>query len=239
MRYLLIILSLTGGFLSFNSYADSEKLTDAQCQARPTLKDFSMSKWAQKGSAFYAAYQGCVYLNVSKLGFCAIGDMCLGDWEPVKAFNPSTGDSDTPDTKPDNPDSGDSGDSGSSGNPDDTPDNPGVTPPDITVTPPSSGGGSGGGSHQSYLSSVLSSISSSDAKYLYRGFIFHYDTSASWDSNIAVARAYLNKLTSVTPPDYYSVDRVKAMMDEWEKTYQALRPSGTFAFHWYASRFVG
>ncbi|HDC2549047.1 TPA: hypothetical protein O7139_005539, partial [Salmonella enterica] len=144
MRYLLLTLSLMGGFVSFNSFAGSEKLTDAQCQAKPTLKDYSMTKWVQKGSDFYAAYQGCVYLNVSKLGVCATGDDCFGDWEPVKAFNPSSGDSDTPDIKPDNPDSGDSGSSGggSSGGGS----NPDVKPPPPDINPPSQGGGSGGGS---------------------------------------------------------------------------------------------
>ncbi|MIE73162.1 hypothetical protein EL06_28365 [Salmonella enterica subsp. diarizonae] len=29
------------------------------------------------------------------------------------------------------------------------------------------------------------------------------------------------------------------MMNEWEKKYQVLKPSGTFAYHWYASDFVG
>ncbi len=129
MRYLLLIISLTGGFLSFNSFAGSEKLTDAQCQAKPTLKDYSMTKWVQKGSDFYAAYQGCVYLNVSKIGVCATGDDCFGDWEPVKAFNPSLGDSDTSDTNPDKPDSG--GDTGGGDStPPTEPDNPGVTPPE-------------------------------------------------------------------------------------------------------------
>lgn len=116
MRYLILIISLTGGFLSFNSYADGEKLTDTQCQARPVLKNTSMTKWAQKDLDFYAAFQGCVYLNIAKPSVCFVGNDCFGDWEPVKAFNPSSGDSDKPDTKPD--------------------DKPDVTPPVIDVKPP-------------------------------------------------------------------------------------------------------
>lgn len=213
MRYLLLILSLMGGVLSFNSYADSEKLTDAQCQAKPTLKDYSMSKWVQKGSNFYAAYQGCVYLNVAEVGFCATGNMCLGDWEPIKAFNPS------------------SGDSGDSDNPDVTPPQPDVTPPEPDNPTPPSG---------SYLSQVLSDISHSTPAMLYSSFYFHYDFSSSLEDNKRVAQAFLQKLSNVTPPDYASVDRIKSMMDDWQKTYSYLRPSDAGPYYlWNATKFVG
>lgn len=216
MRYLLLTLSLMGGFLSFNSFADTEKLTDSQCQAKPTLKNYSMSKWAQKGSDFYAAYQGCIYLNVSKLGFCAIGDMCLGDWEPVKAFNPSSGDSDTPDTKPDNPDV--------------KPPAPDVKPPEPDKPKPPSG---------SYVSEKLAAISRMTPDMLYTSFRIDYDKSDTLYNNEMLAKAFLQKLSNVTPPSYYAVDHIQSFMDDWQKTYSYLRPSGAGPYYlWNHSRFV-
>ncbi|MDJ6365816.1 hypothetical protein LEA60_11465 [Salmonella enterica] len=221
MRYLLLIISLTGGLLSFNSSADTEKLTDAQCQAKPTLKDFSMSKWAQKGSDFYAAYQGCIYLNVSELGFCAIGDMCLGDWEPVKAFNPSSGDSETPDTKPDKPDTGSSGSGGGT-----------------TVIPPVPDTGSSGGS--SGFSAALSSINSSSPDYLYEAYHFTYNFDLTPDENKKLAQAFLSKLSNVTPPSYYAVDHVYNMMEQWQHYYNSLSTdTSPVIYLWQSSHFVG
>ncbi|EEH0273153.1 hypothetical protein GRJ90_001304 [Salmonella enterica] len=108
--------------------ANVEQLTDAQCQARPVLYDYSMSEWVQKGLDFYALYKGCIYLQISSTGLCATGDKCYGNWEPVKAY-----------VKPDGGDTGDTGggdsggDTGDSGGGSTEPSNPGVTPP---VNPP-------------------------------------------------------------------------------------------------------
>lgn len=242
MRYLLLIISLTGGFLSFNSFAYDFSLPPVTIGT--INHDATVDSNGYFNTTWYGVPYVCFNCTFNPDGKTASGTWYINDGSydvpfpnkkpDIKPDTPKPS-PETPDIKPDNPDSGGSGSGGGSSGGSSNPD---VKPPPPDINPPSQGGGSGGGS-QSYLSAVLSSISSSPADYLYRGFIFHYDTSASWDSNIAVAQAYLNKLTNVTPPDYYSVDRVKSMMDEWEKTYQALKPSGTFAFHWYASRFVG
>ncbi|EFQ5902192.1 hypothetical protein HZX00_003293 [Salmonella enterica] len=217
MRYLLLILSITGGFVSFNSYADSEKITDAQCQAKPTLRGYSMTKWVQKGLDIYAAYQGCVYLNVSKLGVCAVGNDCFGDWEPIKAFNPSSGGSGTSDTKPDTSDSDSSG--------------------GHTTVKPSTGSGSSGTS--SVYSSTLSYIGSASPDTLYNSYRFSYNSSLTLQQNESLAKAFLTKLSNVTPPSYYAVDHIRTMMDEWEKTYLYLRPDNTGIFYlWDSAHFV-
>ncbi|MEV9547891.1 hypothetical protein AB0R91_02190 [Salmonella enterica subsp. enterica] len=225
MRYFLFLLMTMGGFLSFNSFAYDFSLPPVTVGT--IYHDATVDSNGYFNTTWYGVPYICFNCTFNPDGKTASGTWYINDGSYDVPFPNKK-----PEIKPDTPQP-------PTDTPDIKPDIPDVKPPDITVTPPSSGGGSGGGSQQSYLSSVLSSISSSDAKYLYRGFTFHYDTSASWDSNVAVARAYLNKLTNVTPPDYYSVDRVKAMMNEWEKTYQALRPSGIRAFHWYASKFVG
>ncbi|EKY5349961.1 hypothetical protein QFV92_000439 [Salmonella enterica] len=106
----------------------NSNLTDEQCQARPVLKSYTMSEWVQKGLGFFALYNGCIYQQVSSLGFCPTGQPCLGDWEPLKAYiKPDGGDDDS------GGDTGDTGDTGGDSTSPTEPDNPDVTPP---VKPP-------------------------------------------------------------------------------------------------------
>ncbi|EGU5382108.1 hypothetical protein HH005_002634 [Salmonella enterica] len=104
--------------------ANVDQLTDAQCQSRPVLHDYTMSKWVQTANGFFSLYNGCIYQQ-STLGVCPTGQPCFGDWEPVKAYvKPDTGDDDS---------GGDTGDTGGDTGGDSTP----PTEPDIPVVKPS------------------------------------------------------------------------------------------------------
>ncbi|HDC2548999.1 TPA: hypothetical protein O7139_005492, partial [Salmonella enterica] len=150
MRYLLIILSLTGGLLSFNSYA-------ASCPVGATVpagtyKPFYQIKHSDGTSEKYINIGGCEYWAkggavLTPDGFAG----SLGPWvstgnhvkDGVSPAVDENGHSPEPEAPP-------------------SPPVPDVKPPDPDIKPPSPGGGSGGGSQQSYLSAVLSEISSSD-----------------------------------------------------------------------------
>ncbi|HAF6260223.1 TPA: hypothetical protein G9F11_002846 [Salmonella enterica] len=107
---------------------------------------------------------------------------------------------------------------------------PPVKPPEPDKPAPPSG---------SYLSQVLSDISHLTPGMLYSSFYFHYDFSSSLEDNKRVAQAFLQKLSNVTPPDYAAVDRIKSMMDDWQKTYSYLRPSDAGPYLlWNSSKFV-
>ncbi|EDI1749169.1 hypothetical protein GD488_05955 [Salmonella enterica] len=117
-----IINAIPPSFLMSRS-ANVDQLTDAQCQARPVLHDYTMSKWVQTANGFFSLYNGCIYQQ-STLGVCPTGQPCFGDWEPVKAYVKPGGGDDS---------GGDTGDTGGDSTPPTEPDNPGVTPP---VNPP-------------------------------------------------------------------------------------------------------
>ncbi|HGB5419648.1 TPA: hypothetical protein ACIVQF_005417 [Salmonella enterica subsp. enterica serovar Muenchen] len=158
MRYLLIILSLTGGFLSFNSYAKDS------CPASlpvPFKFDFFLTHfipWGSGGDIPALDTHGCTYaitvwdcppdVDPSHSGsFCtAKTTVLLTDDGDINSSdnpdNPDNPDKDKPDTRPDNPDSGDSGDSGT---PDTNSDNPDIKP-DKPDDKPDTGGGSVDGS---------------------------------------------------------------------------------------------
>lgn len=128
--------------------ANTEQLTDAQCQVRPVLHDYNATHWYQTSAGFFVVYNGCIYQQNASVGVCATGQKCFGDWKPVYAYVPpdsgDTGDTDKPDTKPDDkPGSGDTGDSGddsgstggdtgASGNPGGS---SGTTPPALPPVP--------------------------------------------------------------------------------------------------------
>lgn len=116
-------------------FSTNPNLTDEQCQARPVLKSYTMSQWVQKGLGFFALYNGCIYQQVSSVGFCPAGQPCLGDWEPLKAYvRPDGGGDSDGDTGGGDDSGGDSGgDTGGDSTPPTEPDNHGVTPP---VKPP-------------------------------------------------------------------------------------------------------
>lgn len=220
MRYLLLIISLTGGLLSFNSFASvsaSDKPTPQQCSVRPELKDTTMTHTWQAGAFYYAYYQGCEYVeshsSSSEMCITIAPDGFYCNWKPTGKVEPSDG---TPDTKPDNPD---------------------VKPPSPDVKPPEpEKPDSPAGSH---ISQTLSSISRMSPDSLYTSFIISYDYSATPEDNQKVAQAFLSKLSNVTPPSYYAVDHIKSMMDDWQKSYSYMRPSDAGPYLlWHASKFV-
>ncbi|EEF8013706.1 hypothetical protein GWR30_22945 [Salmonella enterica] len=223
MRYLILIISLTGGFLSFNVSASQVKdsPTPQQCIARPVLTDITMTSVWKVGAFYYANYQGCEYVEFrnSSTKVCILdSDGYLCDWKPTGNVVSSgdSGDSDNPDTKPD--------------------DKPDVTPPVIDVKPPKPDTGTTGSPG---FSAALSSINSSSADSLYLLYPFDYNFNFTLEQNEQLAKAFLSKLSNVTPPSYYAVEHIKSMMDNWQKTYSYLRPPNSGVYYlWNSSKFV-
>ncbi|ECK9293118.1 hypothetical protein FEO07_22170 [Salmonella enterica subsp. enterica serovar Javiana] len=219
MRYLLLILSLMGGLLSFNSYA-SECPAGIKLPAATYDKYYSVPIPNSSGLFYY-------FVNINGCEYQVLGSTYYGDDFITSDSYESTGKPAKPGSVPvggseDKPDSGDT---------DVNPPQPDVTPPEPDKPTPPSG---------SYLSQVLSDISHSTPAMLYSSFYFHYDFSSSLEDNKRVAQAFLQKLSNVTPPDYASVDRIKSMMDDWQKTYSYLRPSDAGPYYlWNATKFVG
>ncbi|ECH6756011.1 hypothetical protein FP263_26165, partial [Salmonella enterica subsp. enterica] len=157
MRYLLLTLSLMGGFLSFNSFAkDSCPVISVPFKYDPFLTHYvpSNSSHPEYGSLPALDIHGCTYVITSNscpdnVDLSQSGSVCIAtslvllsdkgdDDSPIQKPdnetdkpNPSP---DTPDTKPDNPDTGGSGSGGGSSG--------GGT----TVIPPAPDTGSSGGS---------------------------------------------------------------------------------------------
>ncbi|HFJ3371661.1 TPA: hypothetical protein ACGT6A_005110 [Salmonella enterica] len=240
MRYLLLIISLMGGLLSFNSFA-ADCLSGVKLSGG-SYKPFYTIKNPISGEDNFININGCEYKNIgagaatsdgyylSYDGFISTGKPAKSGSVPVggsedKPGSGDSGDFDTPDTKPDNPDTGSSGSGGST-----------------TVIPPAldtgSSGGSGGSSGSSGFSAALSSINSSSVEYLYNSYFLTYDYRFTSDQNMALAQAFLSKLSNVTPPSYYVVDKIRRMMEHWHDAYSYMRTS-TGPYHvWNSSKFV-
>lgn len=224
MRYILFILLLTGGLLSFNSFASN-------CHAGIKIPSGTYSPVINGvlGSdiPFSINIHGCEYTPVdinyivytegplkgsifSSNGFISTGNV-------IKTDNtPDDSDSDNPDTKPD--------------------DKPDVTPPVIDVKPPKPDTGTTGSSG---FAAALSSINSSSAESLYLSYPFDYNFNFTLEQNEQLAKAFLSKLSNVTPPSYYAVEHIKSMMDDWQKTYSYMRPSDAGPYYlWKSSKFV-
>lgn len=124
MRYLLLIIYLTGGFLSFNSFA-------ADCPAGIKLPAATYNKYYSvpilNSNALFEHFvniNGCEYKAMGSAYYddsfitsdsfestgkpAKPGSVPVGSLED-KPGSGDSGDSDTPDTKPDNPDTGSSG----------------------------------------------------------------------------------------------------------------------------------
>ncbi|EPD4814830.1 hypothetical protein ACSAK4_000911 [Salmonella enterica subsp. enterica serovar Newport] len=152
MKYLLLILSLTGGLLSSNSYAYDFSLP--QVTVGTINHDATVDSNGYFNTTWYGVPYICFNCTFNSDGKTASGTWYINDGSydvpfpnkkpDIKPDTPKPS-PDTPDTKPDTSDSGSSGghDSGDSDKPDsggDTgggdstlptePDNPGVTPPE-------------------------------------------------------------------------------------------------------------
>lgn len=225
IKQVLFLLAFTGWMISFNSFA-------ADCSSgikipAGTYKPYYEIKNHDGTSEKYINIGGCEYW--AKGGSTVTPDGWLGSIGPLVSTGNSAQAGVSPaldengkkpeisDTKPDTPDV--------------KPPQPDVTPPEPDKPAPPSG---------PYLSQVLSEISKLTPGMLYSSFNFHYDFSSSLADNQRVAQAFLQKLSNVTPPDYASVDRIKFMMDDWQKTYSYLRPSDAGPYYlWNATKFVG
>lgn len=218
----LFLLAFTGWMISFNSFAAdcSSGIKIPAGTYKPVIPGVLGSD-----KPFSINISGCEYKPVND-NYIAYTEGPLKDGIYSSDGYISTGVKFSPgvsESSPFNPDEHD--------NPDTTPPvTPPVKPPEPDKPAPPSG---------SYLSQVLSDITHQTPAMLYSSFYFHYDFSSSLEDNKIVAQAFLQKLSDVTPPDYASVDRIKSMMDDWQKTYSYLRPSDAGPYYlWNATKFV-
>ncbi|EJC1069256.1 hypothetical protein MX551_004727 [Salmonella enterica] len=211
MKIFLLFSAIIAGLLSFDSYA-------ASCPTGAIIPAGTYKPYYGTALEKYINIGGCEYQ--AKSGWLTTHEGSLVSDGFVSTGNPAEpGVSQSVD------------ENGNSPQPDVTPPQPDVTPPEPDKpAPPSS----------SYLSQVLSDISHATPAMLYSSFYFHYDFSSSLEDNKRVAQAFLQKLSNVTPPDYASVDRIKSMMDDWQKVYSYLRPPNSGIYYlWNATKFVG
>ncbi|EJZ1611669.1 hypothetical protein OHU06_005060 [Salmonella enterica] len=230
MRYLILIISLTGGFLSFYSFANDVSLPPV------TVGTIYHDATLDSNGYFHTTWYGIPYIcfdcHFNPDGKTASGTWYINDGSydvPFPDKKPDIKPDDKPDTKPDDkPDT----------KPDDKPD---VTPPVIDVKPPkppkpdtgTSGGSSG-------FSAELSSINSSSADSLYLSYPFDYNFNYTAEQNKQLAQAFLSKLSNVTPPSYYSVDHIYDMMERWQRYYNQLStPTSSVTYLWGSEKFVG
>lgn len=117
MRYILFILMLTGGLLSFNSYA-TEWPSDEECIARPVTYNI-MVDWIVRKGEYIAEFQGCVYKAVKIYSCPNDNNECDADWLPYMSYGSLSKPDDKPSGSPDNSDESDKipnqGDGSSSG----------------------------------------------------------------------------------------------------------------------------
>lgn len=228
IKQIFSLLAFTGGMISFNGIA-------ADCPAGLKIPPSTYKPYYGSRLDYFINLNGCEY---KALGTTLLPNTGSGSGEiwasegfistgnQVKpGVPPSVNTDNNPSDKPDNP-----GDSGSTGG------GTTVTPPPSGGSSGSSGGGSGSGS---ILSDQLKFISSSSTDSLYRSFQPVYVVSESWEKNLAVAQAFLGKLSDAVPPDYRSVDRIKSVMEVWQDKYLYMRPndSGVFPL-WNSNYFV-
>ncbi|EMD8374674.1 hypothetical protein VWD47_003253 [Salmonella enterica] len=236
MRYLILIISLTGGFLSLDSFAYDVSLPPV------TVGTINHDATVDSNGYFNTTWYGVPYICFD-CHFNPDGKTASGTWYinngsydvPFPDKKPDTKPDDKPDTKPD-----DKPDTKPDDKPDTKPDDkPDVTPPVIDVKPPKPDTGTTGTTGSSGFSAALSSINSSSADSLYLSYPFDYNFNFTLEQNEQLAKAFLSKLSNVTPPSYYAVEHIKSMMNDWQKTYSYMRPSHAGPYYlWNSSKFV-
>ncbi|HAF2458163.1 TPA: hypothetical protein G9F28_001705 [Salmonella enterica] len=220
MRYLILIISLTGGFVSFNSYA-------ASCPVGATVPAGTYKPY------YIVNHDGIPNLFINVGGCEYLADSPF--WTPeglVSSSSPfvSTG-------KPAKEGVSPSVDENGKNPAPELDDKPDVTPPVIDVKPPQPDKPKPPAG--SYVSQQLASISQLSPAMLYSSFMFSYSYSATPDDNLRLAQAFLSKLSDVTPSSYYEVDRVKDMMNNWQHDYNVITHKDHILDSWDSSRFVG
>lgn len=217
MRAILLFAAITGGLLSFNSFAVS-------CPVGATVssgsyKPYYEVKKPDGTSNIYINVGGCEYLADTPAwtpdGWVASSSPFVSTGNPAKEGVSSSFDENGNQPEPDIPEQ---------------PPVPDVKPPEPDKPKPPSG---------SYVSEKLAAISRMTPDMLYTSFRIDYDKSDTLQNNEMLAKAFLQKLSNVTPPSYYAVDHIKSFMDDWQKTYSYLRPSDAGPYYlWNHSRFV-
>ncbi|HFE7521656.1 TPA: hypothetical protein ACGAD2_002201 [Salmonella enterica subsp. enterica serovar Newport] len=224
MRAILLFAAITGGLLSFNSYAKGS------CPASlpvPFQFDLFLSHfvpWGSGGDVPALDTHGCTYVitawdcpdnaDPSHSGsFCtAQNTVLLSDDGDTDSSSPDP-DTDKPVTKPDNPDTGDSD---NSGNPDETPDISVDKPeepqlPDYNKPPELQ--------DMQFINNQLNYINSHTPEQLYNNYHIIYDKTRSWSDNRAVYQALVNKLHYVYAPSYRAYEMFNSADNAWQKVY--------------------
>lgn len=219
MRYLILIISLMGDFLSLDSFAYDFSLPPV------TVGTINHDATVDSNGYFNTTWYGVPYIcfdcHFNSDGKTASGTWYINDGSydvPFPDKKPDTKPDDKPDTKPD--------------------DKPDVTPPVIDVNPPKPDTGTTGGS--SGFAAALSSINSSSAESLYLSYPFDYNFNYTAEENKQLAYVFLSKLSNVTPPSYYSVDHIYEMMERWQRYYNNLSTdTSSVTYSWNSEKFVG
>ncbi|EDC5874220.1 hypothetical protein GAT78_00055 [Salmonella enterica] len=207
MRYLILIISLMGGFVSFNSYA-------ANCPAGIKIPSGTYSPVINgvlgSNIPFSINIHGCEYAPVdinyivytegplkgsifSSNGFISTGNVIKTDDDP------NTGDSDT-------------GDSDDSDTPPTDPDKP-VEPQLPDYSKPAYP------QDMVFVNNQLAYINSHTPDQLYKNYHLVYDYNRTWADNRAVYQALVNKLHDVYPPTYQSAEMFNAADKAWQNAY--------------------
>ncbi|HEB6945836.1 TPA: hypothetical protein R0445_000292 [Salmonella enterica subsp. enterica serovar Hvittingfoss] len=221
MKAILLFVAITGGLLSFNSYAVSCS-AGIRIPAGTTYKPFYTVKNPAGGFFHFINIDGCEYWSES--GGAETSDGWFGSYEGFVStgnsakpgFPPSVSESDD---KPDSPDSGDSGDSGPSGNPD-APDKPGENPPDPFPEyskPPAP-------NDINYVNKMLAYIASRTPAELYTSLGLEYDPSHSWVDNRMVYDAFTSKLQHTPPPSYKTYEVLQSLLHSFSLAYYPSTP---------------
>ncbi|ELS9320792.1 hypothetical protein R6P07_000343 [Salmonella enterica] len=218
MRYILFILMLIGGLLSFNSYAVSCPV--GATVPAGTYKPYYIVNHDGFPNLFINV-GGCEYLADSPIwtpeGLVSSSSPFVSTGKPAKEGVSPSVDENNHSPEPSLPD---------------------VKPPQPDVTPPIPDTGTTGGS--SGFAAELSSINSSSADSLYLSYPFDYNFNYTAEQNKQLAQAFLSKLSNVTPPSYYSVDHIYNMMERWQHYYNQLStPTSSVTYLWNSSHFVG
>ncbi|ECI9605053.1 hypothetical protein FLL37_27010, partial [Salmonella enterica] len=177
MRYILFILMLIGGLLSFNSYAVSCPV--GATVPAGTYKPYYIVNHDGFPNLFINV-GGCEYLADSPIwtpeGLVSSSSPFVSTGKPAKEGVSPSVDENNHSPEPSLPD---------------------VKPPQPDVTPPKPDTGTTGSPG---FSAELSSINSSSADSLYLSYPFDYNFNYTAEQNKQLAQAFLSKLSNVTPP---------------------------------------
>lgn len=205
MRYLILIISLTGGFLSLDSFAYDVSLPPV------TVGTINHDATVDSNGYFNTTWYGVPYIcfdcHFNSDGKTASGTWYINDGSydvPFPDKKPDIKPDDKPDTKPDtNPD-------------DDMP----PTEPDKPVEPELPDYSKPAYPQDMvYVNNQLAYINSHTPDQLYKNYHLVYDSTRTWADNRAVYQALVKKLHDVYPPTYQSAEFFNAADKAWQTAY--------------------